>query len=69
MALSCGVAYLASGSSGLRAVDISDPAAPVEMGALITRYSAVSVFVSAELNFVGVSWNPLAGSRLNGCGP
>ena len=63
MALSRSVAYLASGSSGLRAVDTSDPAAPVEMGALNPRDPAESVFVSAELNFVGVSRDRRAGSR------
>lgn len=38
-----GYAYVATGEGGLRVVDIANPAAPVEVGALDTPGSAVDV--------------------------
>jgi len=54
-----GVAYVADGWSGLRIVDVSDLAAPVELGALDTPYHADNVEVAGDLAYIA------GGSRLH----
>jgi hypothetical protein len=53
------LAYLADGSSGLRVIDVSDPASPVELGSLDTPGYAYGVEVVGDLAYVADSGSGL----------
>ncbi len=52
-------AYVASGASGLRVVNVADPAHPVEVGALPTPGSADAVTIAGNLVYVAASFGGL----------
>ncbi len=51
-----GLAYVADGPSGLRVIDVSDPAAPFEVGALDTLLRAMDVEVVDGVAYVADYW-------------
>ncbi len=56
-----GLAYDAHGASGLRIIDVSNPAAPVELGALDTPGFAMGIEVVGGLAYVA---NGTSGLRI-----
>jgi len=56
VALEKNLAYLADRSGGLRILDVSDPAAPKEIGVCATRYYATGVVIEGKHAFVGVNY-------------
>lgn len=52
LAISGKYAYFASGTSGLRVIDLSNPSSPTEIGKLKTQGSAIRILVSGNLAYI-----------------
>ena len=61
VAVAGGLAYVAAGKAGLRVIDVSVPANPVEVGAHLSRGSTQAVALRGSTAFVADAW---AGLRI-----